>query len=123
VVVATQPISRGDVIGPSNVQLEKRELSSLREGAFFDIGDVAGMVAKTTIQPGQPLSDRRIALPLLIKRNQYVPVETRIGSLVVRAQARALGDGAAGDFINCENTTSGQEFSGIVRRDGVVEVQ
>ena len=123
VVVAVQPISRGDLIGAGNVRLERRELSSLREGVFFDVRDVSGMVAKTTIQPGQALSDRRIAMPILVKRNQYVAVETRIGSLVVRAQARALQDGAAGDFINLENTGSGLEMSGVVRRDGVVEVQ
>ncbi len=123
VVVAIQPISRGDRISPANVQLEKRELSSLKEGAYFDLRDVAGMVAKSTIQPGQPLSDRRLALPVLVKRNQYVPVETRVGALVVRGQARALQDGAAGDFINCENTGSDQQFTGVVRADGVVEVQ
>ena len=123
VVIAVQPISRGDLIGPGNVSLEKRELSSLREGAYFDVRDVTGMVAKSTIQPGQPLSDRRLAMPLVVKRNQYVSVETRIGSLVVRAQARALQDGAVGDFINLKNSGSGLEMSGVVRRDGVVEVQ
>lgn len=123
VVVAIQPISRGDRISPANVRLEKRELSALKEGAYFDLRDVMGMVAKSTIQPGQPLSDRRLALPVLVKRNQYVPVETRVGALVVRGQARALQDGAAGDFINCENTGSKQQFTGVVRADGVVEVQ
>ncbi len=123
VVVAVQPIARGEIISRANVSLEKRELSALREGAYFDVQDVAGMVARAAIQPGQPLSDRRLAMPLLVKRNRYVSVETRIGSLVVRAQARALQDGAAGDAINCENTGSGEEFTGVVRRDGVVEVR
>jgi flagella basal body P-ring formation protein FlgA len=123
VVVAIQPISRGDRISAANVRLETRELSSLREGAYFNVRDVMGMVAKSTIQPGQPLSDRRLMLPTLIKRNQLVLVETRIGSLLVRTQARAKQDGAAGDFITCENPSSDQEFSGVVRPDGVVEVQ
>lgn len=123
VVVAQQPIARGDRISAANVRMEKREISSLREGAFFDLGDVIGQIAKSAIQAGQPLSERRIALPLLVKRNQYVTVETRVGSLVIRGQARATQDGSAGDLINCINTASDEQFTGVIRRDRVVEVQ
>jgi flagella basal body P-ring formation protein FlgA len=122
VVVAVQPISRGDRVTTSNARLEKRELSSLNQGAYFDLREVLGLVAKSTVQAGEPLTDRRLAMPILVKRNQYVAVETRIGSLIVRGQARALQEGAAGDFVNCENPSSDQQFTGRVRPDGVVEV-
>lgn len=123
VVVASQPIARGDHIGPANARLEKRELSALDPGAFFSMQDVAGRIAKTTIQPGQALTGRRLEMPTLVERNQFVSVETRVGRLMIRGQAKALADGSAGDVILLLNVASNQKLSGVVRPDGVVEVR
>jgi len=123
VVVATQPIARGDLISSANARLEKRELSALDPGAFFSMQDTAGRIAKTTIQPGQALTARRLEMPTLVERNQLVSIETRVGRLMIRGQAKALADGAAGDMILLLNVASNQKLSGVVRPDGVVEVQ
>jgi len=123
VVVATQPLSRGDVVGPNNVRLEKRELSTLDAGAYFSLDEAVGRVARSSIQPGQTLTARRLDLPKLVKRSQLVAVETRIGGLVIRGQAKAQSDGAAGDIVTLANGSSGEKFSGVVRPDGVVEVK
>lgn len=122
VVVAMRPIQRGDRITRSNVRLDKRELASLRHGAFFSLDDVAGHVARSTIQPGQEITERKIELPRLVKRNQIIPVETRIGGLTIRGRARALSDAAAGDVVNCLNLSSKEEFVGVLRPDGVLQV-
>ncbi len=123
VVVAAQPIARGDFISESNARLEKRELSALDPGAFFSMHDVTGLIAKTTIQPGQALTARRLEMPTLVERNQLVTVETHVGKLIIRGQAKALSDGAAGQMILLLNVASDQKLSGIVRADGVVEIQ
>lgn len=123
VVVASQPIARGDIISSANARLEKRELSVLDPGTFFSLQDAKGRVAKTTIQPGQPLTSRRLEMPTLVERNQLVSVETRVGGLTIRGQAKALADGVAGDVIMLQNIVSNQKFNGVVRPDGVVEVQ
>jgi flagella basal body P-ring formation protein FlgA len=52
-----------------------------------------------------------------------VSVETRVGQLMIRGQAKALADGVAGDMILLLNVASNQKLSGVVRPDGVVEVQ
>lgn len=122
VVIATRPLKRGDRLTQANVQLEKRELSSLRDGAFFRLDDVLGHVARSSIQAGQEVTERRIELPTLVKRNQIIPVETRIGALVIRGRARALSDGAAGETLACVNLTSKEEFVGVLRPDGVLQV-
>ena len=123
VVIASQPIARGDLISSANARLEKRELSALDPGAFFSMQDVTGRIAKTTIQPGQALTGRRLEMPTLVERNQFVPVETRVGRLMIRGQAKALADGSAGDVILLLNVASNQKLSGVVRPDGVVEIQ
>ncbi len=122
VVVAVRPIKRGDRITRSNVRLEKRELSSLRDGAFFSLDDVRGHVARSTIQPGREVTERKIELPTLVKRNQIIAVETRIGGLTIRGRARVLSDGSAGDVLDCMNLNSKEEFVGVLRPDGVLQV-
>jgi flagella basal body P-ring formation protein FlgA len=123
VVVATQPIARGDVISATNARLDKRELSALDPGAFFSMQDATGRIAKTTIHQGQALTARRLELATLVERNQLVPVETHVGQLIIRGQAKALADVAAGEVILLLNVASNQKLSGVVRPDGVVEVQ
>jgi len=123
VVVATQPLARGDMVGPSNARLERRDLATLDPGAFFTMDEAVGRVARTSIQPGQVLSSRRLDHAQLVKRNQIVAVETRVGGLVIRGQAKAQADGAAGEAVTCMNLTSGEKFGGVVRADGVVEVK
>jgi flagella basal body P-ring formation protein FlgA len=123
VVVATQPIGRGYVISAGNARMEKRDLSTLDPGAFFSMDAAAGRVARTAILPGQALNARRLDLPALVKRNQIVAVETRVGGLVIRGQAKAQSDAAAGAGVVCVNPGSNLKFSGVVRADGVVEVK
>ncbi len=123
VVVATQPLSRGDLIGAHNARLEKRELSTLDAGAFFSMDEASGRIVRMSIQAGQALTSKRLDLPTLVKRNQFIAVETRVGGLVIRGQAKAQSDGAAGEVVTCINLSSEEKFSGVVRTDGVVEVR
>ena len=58
----------------------------------------------------------------IIKRNQVVTVEVRAGTLMVRDRAQAMSNAAAGDIIICRRINSKEEFQGIVREDGIVEV-
>lgn len=122
VVVAAESVARGEPLTARNTRLDKRELSRLDDGAFFSLKDIQGNVARTSIPRGQVLTSRKVTLPQLIKRNQIITVETRVGSLVIRAQARALSKGAVGDLVQCAALSSKEQFTGILRKDGVVEV-
>lgn len=123
VVVASRGIQRGDLLSSANLRLENRELSALKGASFFSLDEVQGFVAKSTIFLGQVITARRVAPPVLIKRNQIVQVETTLGALTIRARARALSQGAAGDLVRAINLSSKEEFAGIVRPDGVLIVE
>jgi len=123
VAVAVDQITRGQLIGPSHIRMERQALSSLPQGAYRDAGDVYGLVARTTILPGQVITQRRVEQRTLVRRRQIVSVESRVGALVVTTEARAMSDGKAGDVIELMNTDSQQVFTGIVRSDGRVAVQ
>lgn len=122
VVVASVPVSRGDALSGRNVRLERRELSTLRAGAFFSLQEVAGQVARGTLQAGQVITPQKIAAPILVKRNQVIPVETRLGALTIRSRGRVMSDAAAGELISCMNLGSKDEFVGVLRKDGVLVV-
>lgn len=122
VVVAASSIRRGDPLSAANLRLENRELSTLRGASFFSLEDVRGYVAKSTIMQGQVVSPRKVAPPVLVKRNQLIAVETTVGALTIRGQARALSQAAAGDLVKAMNLRSKEEFVGILRADGVLVV-
>ena len=122
VVVAAKEIDRGEYLSPSNLRLEKRELSKLDNGAFFGIEDLEGQVAKTKLMRGQLVTARRVAVPNLVKRNQLVIVETVHGALTIRSRAIAMSDAAVGEAVICRAVGSKKQFAGQLRADGVVVV-
>src|SRR5690606_22394469 len=116
--VATAQIERGQIVNPHHIRMERYPLSNMPQGAYQNAEEVAGLVARTTILPGQVLTQRRVEPRTLVHRRQLVTVESRVGTLAVTTQARAMSDGKAGDVIELMNTDSKQVFTGIVRPDG-----
>jgi flagella basal body P-ring formation protein FlgA len=121
-IIAAADIPRGTLITARHLTMEERSLEGLPRGALLDIGAIEGQVARSNIRRGEAIRGRDIEPRQLVKRNSMVTVETRVGVLVVRGRAKALNDGAAGDLVRCENLESEEEFSGVVRKDGVVVV-
>ncbi|MEK7794823.1 MAG: flagellar basal body P-ring formation chaperone FlgA [Candidatus Hydrogenedentota bacterium] len=123
VVTAATDIERGRSISPSDLRLEKRAMSGLDRGAFFDFADVTGGVAKTSLLAGELVTARKIRPATLVQRGSLVSVETRLGALTVSTRGKALSEGAAGEMVRVLNLESGQELAGLVRDDGVVVVE
>ncbi len=122
VVVAATDISRGRPIMASHLELQMMAVSRAPRGAMLHIKDAVGLLARKTIFPGQPITSRNVEAKKVIRRNQMVPVEVRSGRIRIQHRARAMMDGRAGDVIVCTNPSTKQEFQGVVRADGVVEV-
>ncbi|MBN2307534.1 MAG: flagellar basal body P-ring formation protein FlgA [Candidatus Hydrogenedentes bacterium] len=123
VLVAAADIPRGATFSPSQLEVQKRAISTLRGSFLSDPADAVGKLSRNTIFPGQVITSRNLVLPQLIKRYQIVTVEVRCGSLIVHGQARALAHACAGDLLRCRNEDSDEEFTGIVREDGVVVIE
>lgn len=123
VIIASRSIARNEALSRANLRLEQRELSMLNSDVFFNVDDMRGYVAKSSIFEGQVITGRRVAHAKLIKRNQIVNVETSIGMLTVRTVAKTTTDGAIGDLITCKTLESKELFVGVLRADGVVVVE
>lgn len=123
VLVAATDIPRGAVVSGNHLVLEKRALADLPHGTIGDPAAAVGMVARSTIFPGTVLTTRKLDTPIAVRRNQKVVVETRSGGLIARGNAVAKQDGRVGEQIQCQNPETKEIIFGLVRRDGVVEVQ
>ncbi|HOV72964.1 MAG TPA: flagellar basal body P-ring formation chaperone FlgA [Candidatus Hydrogenedentes bacterium] len=123
VVVAATALAADRPIELNDVTLERRAVSTLRDGAFLDPAEVAGMVPRVSVPAGQALTKRLVLPRMAVKRNQLVTVETQSGGLAVTTEARADMDGAIGSIVTCTNLNSKQPFQGVVRADGVVVIR
>jgi flagella basal body P-ring formation protein FlgA len=120
VVVALEDIPRGAVISANHLDVEKRSVTSLPLGTFDFPEELLGYVARSTIFPGTVMTKRHVMPRKVVKRNQMVVVEARVGGLLVQTRARAMTDACEGDTLRCLNVDSKEEFIGTVRGDGIV---
>jgi len=123
VLVAATDIPRGKPISAGDLDVQKRSLTGTRSDFLSRPSDAVGLLARSTIFPGQVITKRNVIPPKLVKRYQVVSVETRVGALLVRGRARAMADGRAGDIVPCRNEGSKEQFYGVVRDDGVIVVE
>lgn len=124
VLVATRTLEKEEVIDPSCVSIEKREVSALKGGVITDINDVVGKVAKRRIKAQRVLCDNMLQKALMIKRNELVKVELSMKNLKISSRAIARQDGREGEFITVRNTDSPdkKDFQGLVIGPGLVRV-
>ncbi|MEX0613367.1 MAG: flagellar basal body P-ring formation chaperone FlgA, partial [Pirellulales bacterium] len=106
VVVAVQPIRRGDVI--TAAQLELRSVDYLpkateRRAAVDSTEKLIGMEACQAIQAGQVVFSDQVQAPVLVKRGEVITISSHAGGIRVRTTARAREEGARGDLIQVES--------------------
>jgi len=117
-LIAARAIVGSSIVGEADIRVARRKI----EGALTDPASVVGREARVTIYAGRPIRAGDLRAPALIERNDIVRLRYRSGGLVIEADGRALGRGAAGDRISVMNLTSRTTLSGLVRENGYVEV-
>lgn len=117
-LIAARAIVGSSIVGEADIRFARRSI----EGALSDPASVVGREARVTIYAGRPIRAGDLRAPALIERNDIVRLRYRRGGLVIEADGRALGRGAAGDRISVMNLTSRTTLSGLVRKNGYVEV-
>ena len=110
-VNASRNLPAGTVIAPGDLAL-----SPDSDPAEADA--LIGMQTRIAIYAGRPVSPAHLRIPLLVARNQIVPLVFSSGALRIEVTGRALSEGAAGDLIPVMNMTSRQTISAMVEPDG-----
>jgi flagella basal body P-ring formation protein FlgA len=114
VVVAARSLLRGQRISQSDIELQPRAAAQVRPEMIQNPADVIGKEVVHSVTAGQPLRDRSVREPLLVKRNEIVTVYSRTPSVTVTATARALQDGSEGELITLQSLTDNNRLSAVV---------
>jgi flagella basal body P-ring formation protein FlgA len=103
----TQPVNRGDELGPQNLEVRVVDTTFAPDG-FSDLDLVDGKVAKTYIAAGMPLDVDLVDLPLAIRTGDSVRLMVRSGAIEIDTTARAMRDARVGDSLPLQISDTGK---------------
>lgn len=117
-IVATHTIRSQAILTANDVELIEQDVA----GAYISLDEVVGMEARIVLYAGRPIRMDDIGPPAVIERNQIVTLYYMTGTLIIAADARALGRAGVGDRIRVMNLASRSTVTGWVQQDGSVSV-
>ena len=99
VVVATQPILRGQIITAGNLAKEERDITRLNQGYFSKPALVVGSIAKRGIASHRVILPQSLSTPRLVNKGEIISIQAVGSGLSIKAMGIALTDGSLGDLI------------------------
>ena len=122
VLVSTQPLLRGQLLGGSDVAFEPRKLSTLRSGYFTRIEPLKGMQVARSIGAGRVITASLMKPRYLVVRGQLVSLVATVGGIVVRMKGKALANATSNSLVKVKNISSGRIVEGLVIDEGIVKI-
>jgi len=122
VVVAGEPLRRGNVIEASQLRTERRNLATMTSGYYGSPQAVAGQALKRSLNPGDPVLPYQLTQPKLVRRGEQVTLMAEVGAAQVRMSGKALADGVAGQRVRVRNLSSRRVVEGTVVAPGLIRV-
>jgi flagella basal body P-ring formation protein FlgA len=116
-------VNRGDIIGGGDIEWRKLKISRPLVGYVIDENKIIGKEARKHLLSGNPLRSSDLVSPQIIDRGQTVDLVARGDGLLVNMQGKALANGAEGDRLLVQNTSSGKKVEGLVMASGTVLIQ
>ncbi len=117
VVVAVQPLGRGETITAAHVELRSLDYLPQPNGRGAVVGSIEeliGMEARQAIRAGEAVYSDQVQPPLLVKRGDLISVSSHAGGIRVRTTARAREDGARGAVVQVESLDKRERFDARV---------
>ncbi len=121
VVVAINPIARGESIRAQDVELARAKPGVQLRTSYQSLEEAIGKEATRNIVAGQALDDQCVRSPLLVQRGDVVDVYARSSGVQVRTRARAKEMGSHGDLIQVEMLNDRRSL--VARVCGIQEVE
>ena len=113
--VATRNLPAGTIIGPDDITLNPEVAGGLPDAEL-----AIGQQVRVAIYEGRPVMAGALRAPVLVERNQIVPILFRAGALEILTEARVLSEGAAGETVRAMNLSSRSTVMAIVAPDGTL---
>jgi len=107
VAVTAAPVGANQTLGESDVTLERRDVTNLRD----PIGapeDAVGQSSRRSLRAGEVLRASALVAPIAVKRGDGVLMSARQDGIEVSMAGEALDAGARGAVVRVKNSASGQ---------------
>lgn len=120
-VVAAHPLSAGQVVSQTDIQMQDSDLSQLPSGVIMDSALAIGKTVIIGASSGQVFRHDMLRAPQVIQQGQTVKLMAKGNGFQVTSEGKALANAAQGQSVSVR-TQSGQVINGIAKQNGVVEV-
>jgi len=122
VVVAAQPILRGQLITAGNLAKEEREVTRLSQGYFSKPNLVVGSIAKRSIASHRVILPQSLSTPKLVNKGENISIQAVGSGLSIKAMGTALTEGSLGDLIQVKNSKTQRIVEGRISAPGQVTI-
>ena len=121
-VVPTHELKQGQVIGISDIAVERRPKASSSSTTLTTIEQAQGLSAKHALRAGQVIRQADVAKPELVARGETVTIMFQVPGITVTILGKAVEPGALGDMISVINVQSKHTIQATVVGPGRVSV-
>lgn len=121
-VVVLRALERGDVIGPDDIAVQRRDISSLTGRVYRSADEVIGKRTRVPVRANMPLKGEQLEKVPLVKSGQLVTILVENQAMRLTATGKARGSGAEGDIVMVQNLGSLKEVPARVIDSGTVQV-
>lgn len=121
--VPAVPISRGEEITEEKLTEKHFYFDPSRPLSVITDPSVAiGKAARRPLRAGKPIPKNAFRTYEVIQRGQITQARYKVGNLTIATMVLPQQSGGVGDLIRARNIDSGRIITGVVARDGVLEV-
>ncbi len=120
-LVAARPLTRGQVVGPQDVQLDRVELTAYPAGVLGAGDTVEGRTTTRAIAAGEPLRRDLTRAPNVIQAGDLVRIEAGGRGFAITTEGKALATAADGQTTQV--AVAGRVLTGIARTGKLIEVR
>jgi len=121
VVMVNSVVERGEVLDEDQLTLKPYNVSNAHGELLTQLDQAQGLTSKRTLRPGKPLTLSQLEMPLWVKRDQSVMLQSQMGGITAQTAAVAMKNSRKGDTIKVRNESSQRIVSAIVIGQGVVK--
>lgn len=122
VIVLSQAVRRGDIFTRNSLQVEKKDLSTLRSGYLSDPKLIINKQASRNLRLGSVIYKSNLTEPRLIKRGEKVYINASTSNIDISMAGIAMMDGIKGQNIRVKNIKSKRFIQATVVKPGQVAV-
>jgi flagellar basal body P-ring formation protein FlgA len=123
VLIARHSLVRGTRLDSDNIEIKRRELSTINGTPIADISHASGLITRRAMAKGTIITEIQLQRSLAIKRGEQVTIIADLPGLAVRTPGKALADGAQGKTIPVRNLLSKKIIYGVIEQAGMIRVR